>query len=278
MFKDSDSIIFYGGGDWPKPKLIKPQVMVFSGGEVQVRVTEDMADCIMEARLRNANDIMELLSVFDACKRQGFGIERLIIPYVPYARQDRVCAEGEALGASVMATLINSLNAWDVTIYDPHSDVTPALINGCHVIHQSEFIEQIFQGFSGVIVAPDAGAEKKAAFSAKKLGCDLITARKNRNPQTGEITETAITGGSPEGRRCLIVDDICDGGRTFIELAKVLRAQGATKITLYVTHGIFSKGFDVFPGLIDEVYYTNSLAQNPHELSEFIHHKEIAYA
>lgn len=106
MFTNSESILFIGGYD----EVDVPQVMVFSGGEVGVRVGLEHRDrpARIEARLRSANDVLELLSVWDALKRgRGVSDVELWVPYFPYARQDRVCAEGEALGASVMAGLIN---------------------------------------------------------------------------------------------------------------------------------------------------------------------------
>ena len=68
---------------------------------------------------------------------------------------------------------------------------------------------------------------------------------------------------SLEGRTAIITDDICDGGYTFIKVAEQLKAKGASKVILFVTHGIFSKGLDVFEGLIDHVYTTTSFEHAP---------------
>lgn len=84
------------------------------------------------------------------------------------------------------------------------------------------------------------------------MGDDLWL-NKARNVQTGEITGTEVYG-DVKDKVVLIIDDICDGGRTFIELGKVLKERGASKVILYVTHGIFSQGKQVFEGIIDEVY------------------------
>ncbi|MEQ2351952.1 phosphoribosyltransferase family protein [Pseudoalteromonas piscicida] len=100
---------------------------------------------------------------------------------------------------------------------------------------------------------------KKTLKIAQHFGgeVEVIQAQKVRNLKTGEIVQTQVLG-EVKGKDLLIVDDICDGGRTFTELAKVLKAQGANSIALYVTHGIFSQGLGVFSGLIDTVYTTNS--------------------
>ena len=83
---------------------------------------------------------------------------------------------------------------------------------------------------------------------------EVVECSKLRNINTGEIRGTKVHSTGFLNHDCVIVDDICDGGRTFIEIAKVLKQKGAGKIKLYVTHGIFSKGLDVFDGLIDEIY------------------------
>jgi ribose-phosphate pyrophosphokinase len=67
------------------------------------------------------------------------------------------------------------------------------------------------------------------------------------------------------GQCAIISDDICDGGYTFIKIAEQLKAKGAERIVLFVTHGIFSKGLEVFDGLVDEVITTNSLPQQTNE-------------
>ena len=82
---------------------------------------------------------------------------------------------------------------------------------------------------------------------------NIIYAQKVRNSQTGEIVETRLEK-EAIAQDCIIVDDICDGGRTFIELAKVLKSKGAKDIYLYVTHGIFSKGIEVLREHFNHIY------------------------
>lgn len=227
----------------------------FPGGEMHVRINEfpKTEPIIVRANLKTSDDIMTLLLLTDALRRMHRSLDYLYISQVPYARQDRVCNPGEALSIKVMADLINSIGAKEVIIYDPHSDVTPALINNVLVIPQWDLVpKDLLKG--RMVICPDAGAEKKI----HKLGVPYILCTKDRDPLTGEIKRTIVHHhGSLEGCDCLIIDDICDGGRTFLEIAKVLKSKNAGKIELYVTHGIFSKGPDVFRGLIDQVYYRN---------------------
>ena len=242
----------------------------FPGGEVHVKLTDipRRPVCQLTHFIRNSDDIMSLLLITDAMRRAGQKNIALTLPYVPYARQDRVMVEGEPLSIKVLADLINAQNYSSVIIWDPHSDVTPALINNCQVVHQHEIVHKnlgvLMGGCSNpVLVCPDAGARKKTLKIAQTCGFkEIVFSDKVRDVATGKITGTIISDRPVIWNKAsdhVIVDDICDGGYTFIELAKVLRAAGVVgKIKLYVTHGIFSKGLTVFDGLIDEVYTANS--------------------
>jgi ribose-phosphate pyrophosphokinase len=92
-----------------------------------------------------------------------------------------------------------------------------------------------------------------------------MTASKSRNLMTQEITDTSFDG-DVTNRNVLVVDDICDGGRTFIQLGKKLREQGCKELSLLVTHGIFSYGVDELMKIYDRVYTTDSF--HPDEYSE----------
>jgi len=224
---------------------------IFPGGEINVRVVVAEPRSHIKAIIRNSEDIIRLLLLCDALKRANSKITILSIPYFPYARQDRVCNTGESLSVKVMADLINSIGAECVRLTDPHSDVLPALINNCEIMDIKAYGLLDVIG-DKLIVCPDAGAEKRIL----KLKRPYVMATKVRDVATGDILETKLYG-DVNGRDCIIVDDICDGGRTFIELAKVLRKAGAKNIDLYVTHGIFSKGLSVFEGILDNIYHYN---------------------
>ncbi len=181
----------------------------------------------------------------------------VIIPYFPYARQDRRTSPKTAFSLKAICEVINSLGWGAISIYDPHSDVTPALLNNVKVGTQDKILENYFTFAPDVIVAPDAGAVKKAEKAAELYDCSLVFATKQRNVDTGEVKFTGVSG-DVKDQNCLIVDDICDGGRTFIELGKELKARGAKSVKLYVTHGIFSQGLEVFEDIIDHIYTTNT--------------------
>jgi len=248
--------------DHDQVKQIPYRSLIFSGGEIQVFIDNVppfiVGDVTIDARIHNANQIMELVVLTDALRRATMNNNKihLILPYMPYARQDRVMNPGESLAVKVFANILNSMDYASVTVYDAHSDVTPALINNVIPITSTTLLFRIpIDKRDCVLVSPDAGANKKVLSTAKAYGLDMIRADKMRNTKTGEITGTIVYSEEHIGdRNFLIVDDIVDGGRTFTELADKLKPLTNGKIYLYVTHGIFSKGMDVFNGKIDQVF------------------------
>lgn len=251
---------------------------LFPGGEVGVKLDVNNLAYLhtaapyatIVARIRNSADILELAMARDALERFDTStLIRLFLPYVPYGRQDRVMVPGESFSVYVFAKLIRAMQFDRVTIVDPHSEVTggvfEALGANLRVISQFDVIHQ-FRAFStrvqkgSIFVSPDAGANKKTSQLAAYYGhSEFIRADKLRNLATGEIKETIVYRDNLAGSDTVICDDLCDGGRTFTELAKVLKAKGASRVILYVTHGIFSKGTDaLLKHGIDEIYTTDS--------------------
>lgn len=246
----------------------------FPGGEVGVALEPGIVEFLsvfspkveIITTLNNSDEVMQLLMVVDALKRFAPKSISLTCSYFPYARQDRVCNTGEALAVKVIAQLINSLNFERVSIFDPHSDVTPALIDRVKVTDCTWLAERINRhaplkpGY--ILVAPDLGATKKTQKIARTLNYngDILQFEKTRNLATGEITGIkATTDFNCTKKHFIIFDDICDGGRTFIEIATKLKECGASTVALAVSHGIFSKGLAcLYDNGIDQIFTTDS--------------------
>lgn len=244
----------------------------FKDGCPNPRLNENQCDqlnyvpkvCI-KAFIQNMTEMFNLILVVDAVRRIRPDVSiSLILPYLPFARQDRVCNEGEAIGIAAFARVLNSLNFESVTLYDPHSDVAAGVIDRCVLRDLSSImLEEKVLGWMDFtqtwLVAPDAGAVKRVKQLAKRLNAaGVITASKVRDTETLELTKTKLDE-YVQGRNLLVVDDLCDGGRTFIALAKAIREQGEPKsLILWATHGIFSYGTEVVTEHYDRVYTTNS--------------------
>lgn len=252
---------------------VSVSTMTFPGGEVGVNINGPELDQNVDyiklvAKIQNSNQLMAMFLATDALRRvYPFAKICLFIPYFPYARQDRVCNAGEALSVKVVAQLINSQNYATVTVVDPHSPVLVAALDRCHVVEQRWAFSMVKPSFGDtIIIAPDAGAVKKAEEFCKLVGAAGVAyAHKQRDLKTGEITHLElITDFTLYQRNLLVLDDICDGGRTFIELGKVLKHEEPATMELAITHGIFSKGVEVLTEYYDRIYTTDSLPQTEH--------------
>lgn len=245
------------------PELLEKKTFLFSAGEVQVRLPSlsPFESLLIASSFPSSQDIIEIVLLLNARNKAGFkGSTKLFLPYLPYSRQDRVCYPGEAFSIAALSSLLKTQMTDNdrVITWDAHSDVAARVfasfsvkftnVAACHLIKKFGDVADS----SYIVVSPDAGAIGRAQSVASVLGCEtVIQGEKNRNSKDGSIVGISVkdkNGNDPDlpGAKVLIVDDICDGGRTFIELAKVLRGHGAKEIVLYVTHGIFSKGFHVF--------------------------------
>jgi ribose-phosphate pyrophosphokinase len=240
--------------------LYPHKTFVFSGGEVQVKLGEypfrGFPNALrLEAHITNSNDFMELALAVDAIRRRhGSHVELyLTLPYLPYARQDRAMTDGESLALKVFIDLLNSLKLDAVEVWDVHSDVALALINNVRHRPVENILSSEILGDS-ILVAPDAGSLKKVSAVAKKFGRRMVRADKTRSVIDGSITGTVVYSENVGDSDFLIVDDICDGGRTFFELGKELRKLTTGRVELYITHGIFSKGVEAIDAVFDKIY------------------------
>ena len=266
-------------------KDLLEKTFTFNGGEEYVKLHSILRNQVqgyslnygfkLIAHLKDSKDVMKLLMIKDAFDRLEFDKRpelHLVMPYVPYARQDRVCVTGESHSLAVFCKLINACEFTSVTVVDPHSHVTEALLNNVNVITQlniisnSEFNTYVVKNIRDIVlVSPDAGANKKTFEVSKYFSVNFIRCDKLRDLATGQIKETIVYADDLKGKTCVILDDIIDAGRTFTELAKVLKAKGAEKVILFVTHGIFSAGINtLFSNGIDEIWTTDSF---DHELA-----------
>ena len=266
-----------------------PTRHIFSAGEVNVSLHDFINGCCATpdhlyiiARIRSSDDLMELIIVTHALRCQYPRTTlSLTLPYLPYSRQDRVCNVGEALGVRVFADMINALKFTKVVTYDAHSSVGLACINNCINVEPEYIVEQAHELASDLrrnlytLIAPDAGAVKKVEAVGRFFGgLDVIVASKVRDTKTGRITGTKINHKADfRAVDLLIVDDICDGGMTFIKLAEKLNSWYQPKsISLYVTHGIFSKGKGVlFDAGISTIYTTDSFPNDTIGLEGKLH-------
>ena len=195
------------------------------------------------------SEVMHLAQLKDLIDAHGAKTE-LVMKYLPYGRQDKPISNDASFALRTFAKIINNMNFIRVTTLDAHSYVAQACINNLENTNNNSRIRTTLSGFNYTKVAyPDKGARDRYHITS-----DYVYANKKRNQLTGEIESLEIVG-DVAGQDVLIVDDICDGGATFIQLTKRLKELGAKRVGLYVTHGIFSKGTQVlYDAGIDKIF------------------------
>ena len=251
---------------------IEVKFWTFPGGERGVKIIDPILFWDDQIRVtcdfRSSDDLIDLLLLKDALDNFYKGKNTVLsIPYFPYARQDRRVAGNESHSMKVIARLINSCKFDSVRVVDPHSDVVEALIDNLSIMPQEECAWGVFtcsnQAIIDVLIAPDAGAAKKIYRFADMIGKPVIVAQKEREAGTGKIIRSFIGDNelqSIQGKHAWIIDDICDGGASFLRLAESLT--GTKTLNLYVTHGIFSKGKKVLLDKFDQVLCYNDMSVN----------------
>lgn len=267
------------------------QPVVFPDGAVHIKgadVETEYEYQIADVRGLSHDDLFLLAMWGEACDDRGEE-KILLLPYLPGARMDR----GQPNGSFVYAEFINKIVRPDrIITLDPHSEAATLWYPKTHMVRDHESkgkgvrvkqvpyltvfpVERIIRrevqdasrdlpgnhDYVGVI-APDKGAHERAAAAAKVMGVPVYTGGKTRDFETGKLSGFHMEDELPAEGKLLIVDDICDGGGTFIGLAE---ATGLPKerLDLWVTHGIFSKGFG---GLFDHfgiIHTTDSYFNMP---------------
>jgi len=249
----------------PLGKSIEYEHFTFTGGEPHIKIKAPVTandEVTITTRIRQFNDVGLLLLAADALRRMRVAKLHLLLPYFPAARQDRVAVAGEALSVKVYADILNSARFESITILDPHSEVTPALLENVRVISNHKFVAQCLEGMTEyTLISPDGGALKKIYRLSQHLGGQpIVECSKHRDVKTGNLSGFAAYTDDLQGKTCVIVDDICDGGGTFLGLADELKRKNAGDIYLIVTHGIFSNGFDKLAQKFKKIYSTNSFS------------------
>lgn len=246
--------------------------ILYPAGELQIRIKperiagiEASKEIIIKTRLEGKDlhfHLMGLLLLIDAIR----GINpkaRLILhlPYLPYSRGDRRFIEGDCHGLATFAQVLNTANFDEVRTLDVHhfGRANMFIKNFVNVIPKVQIYRAIadFEDFTGSTIAvlfPDAGAEKRYRDLIPE-DVQVFYASKHRNSATGKFDgfEVPTIPKIP----ILMIDDLCDGGGTFLGIADMLPSDG--QYGLYVTHGIFSKGMESLNAVFQRVYTTDSV-------------------
>lgn len=230
-------------------------------------------DCLIVSRFNSWLDLELIIAAKNALLNLEVNKISLKIPYLFSARSDRRFSEGgNSYLVEILSPILNAQNFHKIYTLDVHSDVASASIK--KLKNETVLDQLLVEAFYEVnkdesskcyVISPDSGASKRTFETCKRIAgfdFEIVECSKHRDLKTGNIVETIIPKDDFEKRDCVILDDIIDGGRTFIELAKQLKNKNCGDIYLCATHGIFSAGLEVFKPYIKQIFTTNSYQEN----------------
>lgn len=220
------------------------QTIKYPAGEYQVRVRPESLDLIQDVtalciRGGDADTIMQGLMAHDAISGVNHRNVAVVFPYLPYSRADRGFVQGDCFG---LRTFLNTLEPATVYTLDVHGKVPPGY--GVINVPADSIMLDVYNyvytqtGVAPVVLLPDAGARNRYAHIFPSG--TVYNAQKRRDGATGQLSGFDVPT-LPAGRPVLIVDDICDGGGTFLGIVAALReSYQMNSLHLHVTHGVFS--------------------------------------
>lgn len=233
--------------------------MIYPAGEPHIRLRDEFIDGGMRngwyhpfiiASASDWNDLVTI-KIGDRLLKDNGVTATFVIPYMPFSRHDR---KNDTYDSSPVPFVLDLLATVDVVTVDPHSEVSGIFPH----YPQSEVVKLfnvagIFDN-NAMVAIPDAGATKKVYSWLD--GRDVVQCLKTRDPKTGKLSGFQVVNQElVRGRNVVIIDDICDGGGTFIGLAdQLLLEAGAYSLRLGVSHGLFTKGLDLLPRYYNRIY------------------------
>lgn len=230
--------------------LTKASIRRFSDMEIFVEILENVRGedvFVVQSTNFPANDnLMELLVMIDALKRGSARRITAVIPYFGYARQDRKTGPRTPISAKLVANMLETAGADRVLTIDLHAgqiqgffDIPTDNLYALPVLSE-DLKKHLNKDDKCLVVSPDVGGVVRARALAKRLDADLAIIDKRR--ERAGVSEVMNIIGEPEGRRCILVDDIVDSAGTLCNAARALMENGATSVSSYVSHGVLSGG------------------------------------
>ncbi|MCK7642846.1 ribose-phosphate diphosphokinase [Corynebacterium sp. CCM 8835] len=222
----------------------------FANGEIFVRFEESVRGCdafVLQSHTQPLNKwLMEQLIMIDALKRGSAKRITAILPFYPYARQDKKHRGREPISARLVADMLKAAGADRIVSVDLHTDQIQGFFDGPvdHMHAMPILTEHIKKNYSLeniCVVSPDAGRVKVAEKWANTLGgAPMAFVHKTRSVDVAnQVTANRVVG-DVAGRTCVLLDDMIDTGGTISGAVGVLREAGAGDVIIATTHGVFS--------------------------------------
>lgn len=241
----------------------------FADGELRPWIQEDVRDktvFVLESLSYPMDEhVMEMVLIGDAIRRGAPKTMIAVVPYLGYARQDKLHRPGEPVSARVIAKFLEVSKYREVMSVDLHNDAIVGFfqVPVTHIAALPVLAAEVKKGdiANAVVVSPDVGGVKRARNLSYELGLPIIVMEKKRFLDRKDESESYQIIGDVKGKTAIIVDDIISTGGTIANSAKALKDAGATRVIVLATHGVLAgeavSKLDASP--VDEVVLTNSI-------------------
>jgi ribose-phosphate pyrophosphokinase len=231
---------------------IKYEVSNFPDGHKHLKITTWLGKpekVTIKCRLTNGDDLFLLLQAATILNDLKFYRIDLEIFYLLAARCDWKFSWGEAADVRIIGDILNNIiNFKNITVLDPH----------CSTTFTEKFAIQDFDYKKYTLCFPDKGAGKRLSFINPGSNDAYIFDKVRKDDGSIEVTLPNPPGLHANKKPILVVDDLCDGGGTFVEIRKKLHREAPIFVHLFVTHAIQLEGIKRVAEVYDKVFITNS--------------------
>jgi ribose-phosphate pyrophosphokinase len=250
-------------------KFIEPELKIFSDGESKIRIPSvDHKHCIIVQSLYPPIDrhIIQLLMMIHKCRTDNASKITVIIPYMAYARQDKVFLEGEIISISVLAELIQNCGTTEVITVDIHNELSLSYFsitikNVSAIPILAEYLKKNKIIENSIIVSPDKGGTKRAKKIAELLKLQILCLKKTRDRKTGLVSIEEKLGLVVEGMDAILIDDMISTGGSIVKACRVLKKHKIRNIIVLCTHAILLDNAleKIMNAGVKEIISTNSI-------------------
>ncbi|MCB0479241.1 MAG: ribose-phosphate pyrophosphokinase [Crocinitomicaceae bacterium] len=247
-------------------ELSKTSVVVFSDGEFEPSFDETVRGqdvFIIQSTMPPAENLLELLMMIDAAKRASARKIIAVLPYFGFARQDRKDKPRVAIGAKLVAKMLESAGVDRIMTMDLHADQIQGFFEvPVDHLYGSTLFQPIMDSLNNgnaIVAAPDAGGAKRANSYAKRMNVGLAICHKQRKV-ANEVAEMTVIG-DVKGKDVLLVDDMCDTAGTLTKAADLFMEYGANSVRAFCTHAVLSgPAYErIEKSALKELYVTNTI-------------------
>ncbi len=221
------------------------EIQNFSDGEFQPAFLESVRGrriFIIGSTMPPSDNLMEMLLMIDAAKRASARHITAVMPYYGWARQDRKDKPRVAIGAKMVANILQSAGATRIMTMDLHADQIQGFFEKPvdHLYASTIFLPYIkkLDLPNLVIASPDMGGSKRAYAYSKFLNSDVVICYKQR--EKSNVISTMELIGDVKEKNVIIVDDMVDTAGTLVKAADLMMEKGAASVRAITTHAILS--------------------------------------